>query len=248
MLGLIAFALLGALVGSFIGVVQERVHTGQSFLKGRSTCNSCARTLGPSDLVPVLSWLLSLGRCRSCKSKVPAAYLLLEGSLALAFAAAYVAVGISPLLVALLSFATVLAFIVAYDLRHTIVPTYASNLLVVLGLLVALLSSADLNALGARLAVAGAIGSGFFLMYALSRGRAMGLGDAPVALALSLVAGELALAGLVYSFWIGALVGIFILVTRRGGPTMGIEVPFVPFLMLGYLAAFLLPWNPFVLL
>jgi prepilin signal peptidase PulO-like enzyme (type II secretory pathway) len=73
----------------------------------------------------------------------------------------------------------------------------------------------------------------------------MGLGDAPVALALALLAGPgLALAGLLFSFWIGALVGIAILVSRPKGHRMGIEVPFVPFLAAGYLLAFFTRWNP----
>ncbi|MGB4076811.1 MAG: prepilin peptidase, partial [Minisyncoccia bacterium] len=77
---------LGAVLGSFIGVVGERAYTGQSFLSGRSRCNSCRRELGVLDLIPILSWSLSLGKCRSCGSKVPGLYLLLEASLALLFA------------------------------------------------------------------------------------------------------------------------------------------------------------------
>jgi prepilin signal peptidase PulO-like enzyme (type II secretory pathway) len=92
--------------------------------------------------------------------------------------------------------------------------------------------------------IAGAIALFFFLLHVLSSGRAMGLGDAPVALALSLMAGTQAIAGLLFSFWIGALYGIFVLSTRRGGPRMGIEVPFVPFLALGFLLALFTAWNP----
>ena len=75
----------------------------------------------------------------------------------------------------------------------------------------------------------------------------MGLGDAPIALGLSLLVGfGAAFSGLIFSFWIGALCGILILVLRRGGPRMGIEVPFVPFLAAGYLLAYFTQWNPFL--
>jgi prepilin signal peptidase PulO-like enzyme (type II secretory pathway) len=76
----------------------------------------------------------------------------------------------------------------------------------------------------------------------------MGLGDAPVAFSLALLVGSAyAFAGLIFSFWIGALFGIGLLLARRGGPTMGIEVPFVPFLAAGFLLAYFTQWNPFPL-
>ena len=244
----ISLTCLGAVLGSFIGVVAERVYTGQSFLTGRSRCNSCARFLTPADLVPVLSYLVSRGTCRGCGSRIPATYLVLESVLALSFLAAFVTLGLSLTLPVFLAAVTVLAFIVAYDLRHTIVPTAASNLLMALGAVVAVLEAPDIRSLGVTAMVAGLIGLGFFLLHTLSKGRAMGLGDAPVALALSLMCAPYAYGGLLLSFWIGAVIGILVLVLRRGGPRMGIEVPFVPFLAIGYLLAFFFSWNPLEIL
>lgn len=245
---LVALFCLGAVLASFIGVIAERIYTGQSFARGRSRCNSCARELTARDLVPIVSYLVSGGRCFSCGSKVPAAYLILEAALAVVFAYAYYLFGLTLLLPLFLSIVAVLTFIVVYDLRHTVVPTVASNLLLALCVVFALLSSPTLSAFGMTLLIAGAIGTAFLLLHVLSMGRAMGLGDAPVALALSLMAGPYAFGGLLLSFWIGALCGILILVLRKGGPRMGIEVPFVPFLALGYLAALFFSWNPLVLL
>ena len=231
-----------------MGVVAERAHTGQSFVSGRSRCNSCARFLGPKDLVPVLSYLVSGGKCSGCGSRVPVLYLVLESVLALSFLAAYLVLGFSILLPVFLAALIVLAYIVVYDLRHTVVPVMASNLLMALGFVMAALRTGSLDDFGLTLMTAGAIGFGFFLLYALSRGRAMGLGDTPVALGLSLLCAPYAYGGLLLSFWVGAVIGIFILVSRRGGPRMGIEVPFVPFLAVGYLIAFFFSWNPLLML
>jgi prepilin signal peptidase PulO-like enzyme (type II secretory pathway) len=107
-----------------------------------------------------------------------------------------------------------------------------------------LLTTSDVHALGITLIIAGIISAFFFIMHVASGGRAMGLGDAPVALALSILVGSHAFPGLLFSFWVGALYGIIVLSTRRGGPRMGIEVPFVPFLAIGYLLAFFTAWNP----
>lgn len=247
---LIAFAFfaLGSIFASFMAVIAERLHTGQSWVHGRSSCNSCSRTLTFVDLVPVLSWVGSGGRCRTCKAKVPAAYALGEIVLGTVFVLAYLMHGLTLPLIPLLLACTTLTFIVMYDLRHTIVPNGASSLLIIFTFLYAYARMGGGAQLGLTLMVAGSIALGFFLLYVLSRGRAMGLGDTPVSFALALMVGaSLALPGLLFSFWIGALVGIAILVTTPKGHRMGIEVPFVPFLAVGYLLAFFTQWNPLLL-
>jgi len=54
------------LVGSFLGLVVERLPAGRPILVGRSRCDHCQAVLGPRDLVPLASWLASGGRCRYC--------------------------------------------------------------------------------------------------------------------------------------------------------------------------------------
>ena len=243
----ITLFLLGSVMASFAAVIAERLHTGQPWLSGRSCCNSCGRMLGAGDLVPILSWIVSRGRCRACKCRVPVSYAVSEALLGTLFLLSYLVLGLSFPLLVFLAALSVLAFIVLYDLRHTVVPSAASALLMLLSLGYALLVAPDASALGATLLTAGVIALGFLLLYALSKGRAMGLGDSPVALSLSLLVGPAALAGLLFSFWIGAVVGIAILVSRPKGHRMGIEVPFVPFLAAGYLLAYFTQWNPLAL-
>ncbi|MCI0597784.1 prepilin peptidase [Candidatus Parcubacteria bacterium] len=243
---LIGFAFFGAVLGSFIGVVAERVHTGQSFVQGRSRCNSCNRILHIPDLIPVFSWLLSRGACRACGSRIPAGYLALELMLGILFALSYLALGLSFPLLVFLGALSVLAFIVVYDLRHTIVPSYASNALMFLAVVYALIVAPFMGGFLSSLITAGIIAFGFFALFFLSKGRAMGLGDTPVAFSLALLVAPHAVSGLLFSFWIGALYGIAILVLRRGGPTMGIEVPFVPFMAAGFLLAYFTKWNLFL--
>jgi leader peptidase (prepilin peptidase)/N-methyltransferase len=235
---------LGAIFASFTGVVSERIYTGQSWFKGRSRCNSCRRTLGAPDLVPVLSWLFYRGRCRTCKARVPVQYALFEAILGLLFVLSYITFGLTLQLALFLLVLVLLTFIVYYDLRHTIVPWGSSLLLMALSIVFILLRVSDLRSLKWIFLTAVLVGLAFFCLYFFSKGRAMGLGDAPVAFSLSVLVGSAAVPGLLFSFWIGAVIGILILVLRRGGPKMGIEVPFVPFLALGYLLAFFTQWNP----
>ncbi len=237
---------LGAVLASFIGVITERVYTGQSWWRGRSRCNSCRRKLSSLDLIPVLSWVFSLGRCRTCKAKVPFLYVTSELFLGILFVLAYFNLGLNFKLFVFILVLLSLLFVVLYDLRHTIVPWSGTFLLFLFSLLFLLMETKALRSLEMIGGVAALIGVFFLLITFFSKGKAMGLGDAPVAFSLSLLAGSWAVSGLLFSFWIGAAVGIVILCLRRGGPTMGIEVPFVPFLAAGYLLAFFVHWNPFI--
>lgn len=239
------FLVLGMIIASFAAVMSERIYTGQSWVRDRSRCNSCAEPLHARDLVPVLSWLATSGRARCCGTRVTGMYAAGETVLGVLFALSYLSIGLGAPLVAFLAALSVLAFIVLYDLRHTVVPPLASTALILLSGVYALLVSRSVSEIGLTLIMAGAIGLCFWALHAFSRGRAMGLGDAPVALALTLLIGPYqAIAGLLFSFWIGAVIGIVILVSRPVGHRIGIEVPFVPFLALGYLLAFFTQWNP----
>ena len=240
------FFFFGAVLASFTCVIAERIYTGQSWLKGRSRCNSCRRNLDARDLVPVFSWLICKGRCRTCRAKVPAVYAIFEAATGIVFVAAYLKLGLTLDLFIFLIATLVLAFIVIYDLRHTIVPWGSVLLLGFFSFIFAYLHLKNIKTLESTLFVAVVIGAAFFLLHWLSQGRAMGLGDAPVAFSLSLLVGSAAVPGLLFSFWIGGVIGVLILVMRRGGPKMGIEVPFVPFMAAGYMLAFFTQWNPFL--
>ncbi len=76
---------LGALIGSFGNVVVHRWPLGLSVVRPRSRCPRCERTLGPLDLVPIVSWLVLRARCRSCGAPISARYPLVEGAMALGF-------------------------------------------------------------------------------------------------------------------------------------------------------------------
>ena len=235
---------LGAILASFAGVCVERVGTGQSWKRGRSKCNSCNSTLRTRDLVPVFSWLYHFGRCSVCTSKVPGIYPISEAVLGSLFLLSYLRYGLSPLLLLIYVFLFLLAILVLYDIRHTIVPFAISLSLVLLGAVVAVLEQSDTAHLATVFISAGSIALGFLLLHVLSKGKWMGLGDTPIALALSLAVGTQALPGLLFSFWSGAVIGIVILATTPKGRRIGIEVPFVPFLAFGYLLALFTQWNP----
>lgn len=81
----LAFAfILGTAVGSFLNVVVERTAREEHIL-GRSYCESCKKKLSPRDLIPVISYIITRGRCRYCNDHLSIQYPLVEVATGLIF-------------------------------------------------------------------------------------------------------------------------------------------------------------------
>ncbi len=124
----------GAMVGSFLAAVLLRWPKGRSAIWGRSACDSCGRTLGPRDLVPILSFLLARGRCRACEAAIDRRHLFVEAAGALIGATAILAHAI-PLALATAIFGWWLLLLAALDLEHHWLPDRLTLSLLPAGLL-----------------------------------------------------------------------------------------------------------------
>lgn len=219
----------GAIGGSFLNALSFRFGTGRSVLRGRSACMHCGHELSSLDLVPIFSWIFLGGRCRYCGSKISWQYPLVELAAALLGALSWT-FRPEPLSFALLFlFNLALLFVLIYDLRHQIIPWSASGFLASLAALGLLLSGG-----GEWAWLAGpALAAPLVLIFLLSRGRAMGLGDGALELSLGWLLGLSAgVTALMLAFWLGAAVGIGLMLLRRRY-TMKSELPFAPFLIAG---------------
>ena len=246
-LSLVFFA-LGAIIASFVGLVVARLYSGASIAQGRSRCDACGSTLPALHLVPIFSWFWLRGRCGSCGSRVSPFSTLSEVILGSLYVLAYAKLGLTLALLFFLIALALLLAIVLYDLAHTIVPSVFLYPFLAVSICFALVANTSTATPLAILYVALGIGGSLLLLHLISRGRAMGFADAPLALGLSLLVGSAAFSGFIFSFWIGAVVGIIILSGRPRGHRMGIEVPFAPFLVAGFLLAYFTQWDPFVLI
>lgn len=210
----------GAIAGSFLNVVGLRWNSGLS-LGGRSFCNACGRTLRWYELVPIFSFLWLKGRCSKCRTKISIQYSLIELWTGLIF--------ITVPYIFLPAFCIYIV-IVIYDLRHKIIPDnliYTAILLSVVGRWLSTSSTLDW--------LSGPVIFSFFgLIWLLSRGKAMGFGDAKLGLAIGLLLGASAgLSAVILAFWLGATFGIISMIFYRKKITMKSEVPFAPFLVAG---------------
>lgn len=237
------FFVFGTIIASFIGVLVARLHTGQSFFAGRSRCDVCNSPLPPLALVPVISYFAFGGRARCCSARLSFLAPVTELLLGFLFALSYFTLGFTlPLAPFLLSLSLLLA-LVLYDLAHQILPSSLLAVFVVASAATGFFIAPSPSAFYSSLVTALAIAMSLALIHYLSRGRAMGLADAPLVFGLALLAGTNALSGFIFSFWIGAVIGVVILLKRPRGSRIGVEVPFAPFLAVGFLLAYFTQWN-----
>jgi leader peptidase (prepilin peptidase)/N-methyltransferase len=170
---------LAPIIGSFLGAIVTRFDTPASLVLGRSRCDSCGVTLAAYDLVPLLSWVASRGRCRRCAKPIALLYPLIElSAVVIAVWAATVFSGL--LLWASCVLGWTLLALAVIDHKHFLLPDFLTLPLIPFGLIVTL--AIDPPALLDH--VAGAVvGFGFIVIlrevYRRWRGReGMGLGDA----------------------------------------------------------------------
>src|SRR4030095_16838750 len=111
---------VGAVRGSFLNVCAYRLPLGESIVHPRSRCTSCGRTLTWLDNIPVLSWAVLGGRCRTCKQPVSWMYPAVEVVTALVFVITYLTYGLTLLSLVRVVFACALIVLFINDLQHKI--------------------------------------------------------------------------------------------------------------------------------
>lgn len=256
--------LFGAIIGSFLNVVIFRYHSGATFL-GRSMCFSCGKTLRWHDLIPVLSFAALGGKCRFCRSKISWHYAAVEIFTGALFVLFFWKMGgtagllnfASPLyfarLVFLFTLGSLLVVIGGYDIKHKIIPdafAYSFAALAFFGLIFSSAPLAFWDLLAGPI-----LAFPFAFLWYVSGGRWMGLGDAKLALGMGWFLGlRGGFVAIVLAFWIGAIFGLALIAVGkimkssifaslfRHRVTMKSEIPFAPFLIVGLLLTFFVPY------
>jgi len=228
---LLPAAAFGLILGSFLNVVAWRLPSRMSLSLPASHCTSCETPIKPYDNIPVLSWLILRGRCRSCSEHISARYPLVEAATAALFVAV-VAVHHADTAALVLGLVLV-AFLVPIaliDLDHRIIPNRltlpAAVLAIVLG--TALDPGGEVERLIAGAAAAAVLG-----LPALIRPGGMGMGDAKLVGVIGLFLGAAVVPAFFVAFIAGTVVGIVIMVRKGMAQGRKTAVPFGPFLAMG---------------
>jgi leader peptidase (prepilin peptidase) / N-methyltransferase len=225
-----SLAFIGGMVtGSFIGVVAHRVPLGRSIVGPRSECPSCGAQIAAYDNIPVISWLLLRGRCRTCDARIPVRYPLIELAVGIAFAATAVVLHDDPAELALgLVFVAVLAAITVTDLERRVIP----NAILLAGAVAAvgIVAASDPTSLGER-AISALAAGGFLFIAALVYPGGMGMGDVKLAALMGLYLGSAVAPAMLVAIATGAAVGVQLMLSNGSGARKQ-AVPFGPFLAL----------------
>jgi len=234
---IVACGALGLAVGSFLNVVIYRVPLKRSVVSPGSACPSCETPIAGRDNIPVVSWLLLKGRCRTCGAPISLRYPLVELATGALFVATAARFGLHWDLPAFLAFFSGLLALAIIDVELLILPkaiVYWTLLLVGAFLVLAAVMTPDWRALLIGAACAVGWWALFFLLNWIAP-RALGFGDVRLALVLGLALGWLGiwylLVGFIAANLIGLVVSIVLIATHRMKRSQ--QIPYGVFLAAG---------------
>jgi leader peptidase (prepilin peptidase)/N-methyltransferase len=221
-------------LGSFLNVVVARLPERRSLVSPRSACVSCNGELAWYDNIPLVSYALLRGRCRSCGARIGARYVAVELATAVVVAACFARFGFSGRAFVGAFFCAVLVALSAIDVERRILPDriVLPGTVVVLAAQIALYPDRSLEW------VAAALGAALFLFLAvLAYPAGMGMGDVKLCLLLGAALGKYVTVGMMVGF-LSSLALALVLFSRHGLAARKMKIPFGPFLAFGGVVAY----------
>ncbi len=242
------FALMGAVVGSFLNVVVYRLPRGYALnIPSRSMCTSCNKQLQWFENIPLLSFIIQRGKCSKCGAAIGARYFLIELITSALFYAVYSHFGFTFNSLFYCAFVASLMAVTFIDIDFRIIPDEIS----IWGTVLALAASHWVEGLGLTAALIGAASASFLFwlmgfVYEKITGReGLGFGDVKL---LAFIGASLGAKGafgtVIVSSFVGSVFGIILMISQKKNLKMA--VPYGPFLAIG--ALLFLFWGDSILL
>lgn len=233
----IVLAVMGLCIGSFLNVCIHRLPLKQSVVQPRSRCPDCGYALRWYDNIPLVSYALLRGRCRSCGRPISMRYPIIELVTAVVFVMHWYAFGATPLLPVRLVFGCALIVLFVIDLDHQILPDVITLPGIVAGFAASwFLAPGPLQSVLGILLGGGLLWAIAELWFRLRKIEAMGFGDVKM---LAMVGAWLGVKMVVVTFvlssMMGGVLGVVLLATRRAD--MATRVPFGTMLAVAALIA-----------
>lgn len=228
MISLLLFAILGASIGSFVGVIIDNDYKIPKISK-RSKCKSCNKKLTPLMMIPILSFIYLKGKCNFCQSKIPTKLILIEIISLIGFLIIFSS-GFTILNKIVLSLIFIVNLIISiHDKQMLAVKNSDLILNTILCSILAINLNGKINILAAC--------CGFLLFYTvyiLTKKKGVGIGDAYLLLAFGLVLNiETTILCFFLSFWI-ACIYLIIQALTFGIKNLQKAIPLAPFLSLSF--------------
>lgn len=228
----IVIFIFGITIGSFLNVCIYRIPLHQSIVTVSSHCMTCGRKLKWYDMIPVFSWLLLGGKCRSCKSKISLQYPVMESLNGILYVVICLVNGMDLFSLIYCLMTSALLTLSLIDWRTYEIPPGINAFLFILGVAAAVLDRGNLlSHLAGMVCVSGFLG----ILYLISRGRAIGGGDIKLMFACGLILGW---KQIILAFLLGCIIGSVIHLIRIRVQGEGHVLAMGPYLSAGiFLAA-----------
>ena len=220
-------------LGSFLNVVAARLPEGRSLVRPPSSCGSCGTQIAWRDNVPVVSYVLLRGRCRTCGARIGLRYVAVELLTAFLVVASFLAFGLTPDAFVAAFFCAALVVLSAIDFERHILP----DKIVLPSAAIVFVAQLVLHPDQWLEWILAPLGAAFFLFAALlAYPKGMGMGDVKLCLLLGAMLGKLVLVALMIGM-VAALVPAVVLLARHGSAARKMAIPFGPFLAFGAVIA-----------
>lgn len=231
--------IIGTCFGSFITVLMHRIYNRQTgILLGRSKCTHCNRVLRANNLIPIISYIIQGGRCSFCNKSISLFYPLVELVTGITFLLIYLKFQGMPTALPILHsiIFTALIFTFFYDLKHYIISDRVLLPTIILTLLLPFFG--DIEFTFTQRIIGLLIPTCFFLtQILLSNGKWLGGGDLRIGALMGALLGiKGVIVALVFSYFIGSIVSILLIITKQLSRKS--MIPFGPFLVTGTYIAF----------
>lgn len=226
----------GLVFGSFSNVLIDRQGSGESVLWGRSHCDHCKKTLRWYELIPVLSFIVQLGKCRRCHRHLSLQYPLIELVTAGGYVWLYATVpfGLAYIAAAAI-YSTSIVMLVA-DYKYRIIPDEMVVIASVSSIVYIFVTQQHSYDIVRHIASAIGAATFFYTLWFGTKGKGMGFGDVKLSAMLGLLLGFPGIVFALYTaFLTGAVVGVILILIRN--KTLKSRIAFGPFLLLGLLVA-----------
>jgi len=253
LLSKIVIFIFGASIGSFLNVLIDRLPHEES-INGRSHCDFCGKKIGWYDLFPVISFFVLGGKTRCCHKKLSFQYPLVETITAVAFFLIFnlkfkifsqffnlndlilnsnFKFQISNLIIMWGIFSCLIVIFIS-DLKYHLISDYILLALFIFSLILKIVipGQAGIQAIGTSVLSGLAVTFPIWLIYFISKERAMGLGDVYLSAIMGFLLGwKAGLLALYISFITGAIFGLLLIAIKN--KKFKSKIAFGPFLVIG---------------
>lgn len=239
---LIIFFVFGSIMGSFYHVIATRLSNGLSIVKPASHCEKCKHVLKWYELIPIISFIIQLGRCRQCKTKLPISYILMEICTGILFAVCY-HVFDTPIDIAIsIIFVSSLIIIIISDIEYMII---LDEVLIFAITTIIILSAIDIGLYQTSIKIL--CGAGAFVTMLLIKKmgdmmfkqESLGGGDIKLMFLIGLVIGyEMAICNIFFATFLAFPIALFLLISKKDN-----MIPFGPFLSMSAILLYIWGLN-----